>query len=125
MTAGNGGTIRRMLFIKSADGSVTVELTERNLAALLAKLDDPLSSRILADGSGSVLVRSVEDGKARSAVAAERVIELTRSQLSDLLDEPGSTVTVDDITVVSVADSAHYSERPPGRVYMPSSGESW
>lgn len=39
----------------------TVELTRRNLQALLDKLDDPNSNRTLIDGDRRVAVRSVED----------------------------------------------------------------
>lgn len=125
-----------MRYVKS-DGTVpvTVELTQRNLAALLAKLDDPRSSRSLVDGTESVLVQSVEDGKARldeapgysyaPAAGGALVVELTRSRLNDLLGTVGSTVTVGAVAVVSVPDAAHYSDRPPGEVYMPSSGERW
>lgn len=38
-----------------------VELTRRNLLALLAKLDDPRSQRTLVDGCGGVAVVAVED----------------------------------------------------------------
>lgn len=38
-----------------------VELTRRNLEALLAKLDDPLSHRTLVDPANHIAVRAVED----------------------------------------------------------------
>jgi hypothetical protein len=38
-----------------------VELTRRNLNALLAKLDDPLSHRTLLDPDCQIAVRAVED----------------------------------------------------------------
>lgn len=38
-----------------------VELTRRNLQALLDKLDDPLSARTLIDGERQIMVRAVED----------------------------------------------------------------
>lgn len=38
-----------------------VELTRRNLRALLDKLDDPASERTLIEGAGRVAVRAVED----------------------------------------------------------------
>ena len=63
-----------------------LELTRRNLRALLAKLDDPKSARSLSkvqEGGGGVLV------------------------------------------VTAVEDSEHYSDREPGEVYMPSTGERW
>ena len=57
-----------------------VELTRRNLQALLDKLDDPLSERTLIDPTYRIAVKAVED-------------------------------------------SEHYSDRAPGAVYMPTSGE--
>jgi len=42
-------------------GVPTVELTRRNLEALLAKLDDPLSERTLINGSGTIAVKAVPD----------------------------------------------------------------
>lgn len=65
---------------ESSRGLPVVELTRRNLIALLTKLDDPLSSRSLIDSEGLIAVRAVED-------------------------------------------SAHYADREPGVVYMPSSNE--
>jgi hypothetical protein len=59
-----------------------IELTRRNLTALLAKLDDPASARMLSDGETGFVVRAVEDNE-------------------------------------------HYSDRAPGEVYMPSTGESY
>jgi hypothetical protein len=59
----------------------TVELTRRNLETLLAKLDDPLSAKMLIAPGRIIAVRAVED------------------------DE-------------------HYSDRIPGPIYMPSSGET-
>lgn len=43
------------------DSPPTLELTRRNLMALLAKLDDPLSYRTLMDGEDQIYVRAVED----------------------------------------------------------------
>lgn len=39
----------------------TLELTRRNLRALLAKLDDPRSARTLISPCGRLAVRAVED----------------------------------------------------------------
>ena len=61
-----------------------LELSRRNLQALLDKLDDPLSARTL-----------VSPGL------------------------PGEPL----IYVKAVEDAEHYSDRPPGPVYMPSTGE--
>lgn len=38
-----------------------VELTRRNLLALLEKLDDPDSARTIIDGEGRIAVHAVED----------------------------------------------------------------
>lgn len=59
-----------------------LELTRRNLEALLAKLDDPESARTLVSPCGRISVRAVED-------------------------------------------KVHYSNRKPGTVYMPSTGETY
>lgn len=58
----------------------TLELTRRNLQALLDKLDDPLSVRTLCDDETGFAVKAVEDAE-------------------------------------------HYGNRPPGVIYMPSTGE--
>lgn len=74
-----------MKFIPTEGGGGVLELTRRNLQALLDKLDDPLSARTLAkvqEGGGGV------------------------------------------VTVVAVEDAEHYSDRPPGEIYMPSTGET-
>lgn len=41
-----------MKYISDESGRRVVELTQRNLLVLLAKLDDPLSSQALIDGWG-------------------------------------------------------------------------
>lgn len=71
-----------MKYIESEPGIdvPVLELTRRNLEALLAKLDDPSSRRTLIDADLRIAVRAVEN---------------------------------DD----------HYKTRPPGLVYMPSSGK--
>jgi hypothetical protein len=73
-----------MKYVPTEGGGGTLELTRRNLQALLDKLDDPLSARTLS---------KVQEG--------------------------GDGV----ITVVAVEDAEHYSDRAPGEVYMPSTGE--
>ena len=102
----------------------TLELTARNVAALTAKLDDPLSARQLVSPGGGAMVHAVDTANPDTAAsaAAEGVITLTRAQLAELATE-GAAVTVADITVRSVPDAAHYSDRPSGVVYMPTSGE--
>jgi hypothetical protein len=75
-----------MKYIKQGDegslaGYPVLELTRRNLQALLDKLDDPLSQRMLGDPDHNIYVRAVED-------------------------------------------NAHYKDRAPGAVYMPSTGET-
>ncbi|QQG95915.1 hypothetical protein HBE99_02735 [Mycobacteroides chelonae] len=109
--------------MKWIEDSRVLELTQRNINALRDKLDDPLSARTLGSGCGRVMVRATETVTAEKAIAAavEGVITVTRKQLVELLE--GETVTVDSITVVPVPDAAHYSHRPAGDVYMPSSGE--
>jgi len=58
------------------------------------------------------------------------VLELTRRNLETLLaklDDPLSARTLLDpdwkILAKAVEDGEHYSDRPPGVVYMPTSGE--
>lgn len=58
-----------------------VELTERNLLVLLAKLRDPASACTIVDPHGMVAVRAVRDEE-------------------------------------------HYKKRPPGVMYMPSTGST-
>jgi hypothetical protein len=57
-------------------------------------------------------------------------LELTRRNLETLLaklDDPLSVKTLTDptgvIAVVAVPNEEHYSDRPPGTVVMPSTGE--
>lgn len=59
------------------------------------------------------------------------VLELTRRNLLGLLeklDDPNSARTLIDgennIMVRAVEDSEHYKTRPPGAMYMPSSGQT-
>ena len=61
----------------------------------------------------------------------ERGIELTRRNLETLLaklDDPLSVRTLCDgetgFAVTAVENEAHYANRPPGHVYMPSTGET-
>lgn len=70
----------------SDDRLPVLELSRRNLEALLAKLDDPASARTLLSPGG-----------------------------------PGDPV----IAVRAVEDAEHYSDRAPGAVYMPTSGETY
>lgn len=126
-----------MKFIGDASGCVVIELTRRNLRTLLVKLDDPWSARALVDPDGKIIVRAVEssddrgDAVAQSALAAEGVVELTRDELQMLVDAldgpaPGETamsVSQGVIVVRAVADAAHYRNRAPGVVWMPTRGE--
>ena len=57
-------------------------------------------------------------------------VELTRRNLESLLaklDDPASVHTLFDgqnkVQVVAVENEEHYSDRAPGPVYMPTSGE--
>ncbi|MFT9663682.1 hypothetical protein ACM0CQ_15705 [Mycobacteroides abscessus subsp. abscessus] len=98
-----------------------LELTKRNINTLLDKLDDPASARTLGSGCGRVMVQAVEDDGRHSKDTSEGMVVVTRSELAQLLE--GETMTVGDIIVVPVPDAAHYSSRPAGDVYMPSTGE--
>lgn len=112
------------------DGRI-VELTARNTAALLAKLDDGLSARALQSPCREVLVRAVEDDVERGgtdgvgAAGSEGVVQLTREELRSLATTVGTTIAVAGFTVRSVSDSAHYSDRAAGAVYMPESQTYW
>lgn len=68
----------------------------------------------LGSPCGHVMVTAVE-----SADAA-----VTRRQLDELATR-GATIHVAGVTVVSVPDAAHYRDRAPGPVAMPSTGEVW
>lgn len=104
----------------------TLELTARNVSILLRKLDDPQSVRMIGSpGPLQVLVQAVEEhvtDTAAEAAAAEGVITVTREQLA-ALSTPSASVTVAGITVVSVPDEAHYADRDPGPMILPSTGE--
>lgn len=126
-----------MKVIDNETGCRVIELTRRNLQALLAKLDDPLSARALVDPDEKILVRAVEsasdrgDSIARAALAAEGMVELTRDELQTLvagLDNPtpGDTdmpASQGAIVVRAVDDVAHYRDRAPGAIWMPTRGE--
>ncbi|WP_142277533.1 hypothetical protein [Mycobacterium timonense] len=124
-----------MKYISDESGRRVVELTQRNLLVLLAKLDVPLSSQALIDGEGRILVRAIEnearpdDATARARLS-EGVVELTRSDIETLLaalSHPGQDATLvrggSEIVVRAVENTEHYRDRPPGRVWMPSSGQ--
>lgn len=50
--------------MKFIDGELPVlELTRRNLTTLLAKLDDPISARMIIDPDNIIAVRAVEDSE--------------------------------------------------------------
>ena len=126
-----------MKVIDNETGCRVIELTRRNLQALLAKLDDPLSARALVDPDEKILVRAVEsasvrgDSIARAALAAEGVIELTRDELQSLvagLDNPTPADTdmpasQGAVVVRGLDDVAHYRDRAPGVVWMPTREE--
>ncbi|MCH9734098.1 MAG: hypothetical protein K0U78_06030 [Actinomycetia bacterium] len=104
------------------EDSQTLELTARNVQALADKLDDPASARTLGSPCGQVAVTAVEAAGGAEAVAAPGTVPLTRAMLAEL-GTPGATVNVAGVQVVSVEDAAHYADRAPGVVYMPSTGE--
>lgn len=90
-----------MKYIEAVDSPwalPTIELTRRNLQILLAKLDDRLSNRTFVNDGYAV--RAVED-----------------------LPDPGLTLIADGHAVHAVENEAHYSDRDPGLMYMPSTGE--
>lgn len=101
----------------------TLEITERNQAALADKLDNPLSARSLRSPCGEVLAQAVEDDARSGTATFEGVLQLTRSELTHL-SAVGATVTVGAVTVVAVPNAAHYTDRPAGVVFMPTSGET-
>lgn len=116
--------------MKYFDEGQVVELTDRNVTALLAKLDDRLSARTLISPDGDVIVRAMENGAtggneaATQAVGSEGVVLLTRDELWHLTT-PGATLTTAGFTIRSVPNEAHYTDRAPGEVYMPESGVDW
>lgn len=118
------GARARLGRMRWIDTTRTLELTARNIAALTDKLGDPQSARMLRSGCGQATVHAVESTTAEKtiAAAAEGIVTVTREQLAELSTE-GATVDVAGITVARVPDAAHYSDRPSGAVFMPSSGE--
>ncbi|BBX87952.1 hypothetical protein [Mycolicibacterium aubagnense] len=102
--------------------STTLELTARNVQALLDKLDDPVSARTLVSPCGAVTVTATETPGAAEAAARPGTVPLTHSQLQELAVE-GAEVRVAAVRVISVTDADHYSDRAAGVVYMPTSGE--
>ena len=105
--------------------SNTLELTARNVAALITKLDDPHSARMLRSGDGQAIVLAVEsaEGAKVAAAATEGVVAvMTRAQLVQLATE-GASVIVAGVAVRSVPDAAHYNTRPSGVVFSPSTGQ--
>jgi hypothetical protein len=56
-----GGATERVRYIEEGEEIPVVELTRRNLIALLAKLDDPLSARTLVDPEHKIAVTAVPD----------------------------------------------------------------
>jgi hypothetical protein len=102
--------------------SEALELTQRNVRALTDKLDDPLSARALVSPCGGIRVTAVPGPGAAEAAVAPDTLPLTRKQLQGLAVE-GVEVRIGVVRVVAVPDSAHYGDRMPGAVFMPSTGE--
>lgn len=104
-----------------------VELSDRNIAMLIRKLDDPVSARMIGAPGGGVVVRAIEDcdrdDRFVDMAVTEGIVTVTRSELTRLARTSGATVLVADVTVNSVPDAKHYGERPPGPMYMPSADE--
>lgn len=97
-----------------------LELTSRNIEALLDKLDDPASHRTLQSPCRQVAVHSVElrDADAVEAAAGQQhVVTVTRSDLENL--SMGQSISTGSVRVKPVRDSAHYCDRPSGPIYMP------
>ena len=69
--------------------SSTLELSARNVTALIDKLDDPLSARTIVSPCQSVRVTAVESAGAGEAVAAPDTVPLTRAQLGELARRSG------------------------------------
>jgi hypothetical protein len=103
-------------------GTLTLELTERNVCALIDKLDDPLSKRTITSPCRRIAVTAVESAGAAEAATAPGTLPLTRSQL-ETLATVGAEVRVAGVRVVSLPDAEHYTDRPAGEIYMPTSGE--
>lgn len=108
--------------VKWAPETETLELTARNVRALTDKLDDPLSARTLVTPCGLIRVTAVPSAGAAEAVVAPGTLPLSRAQLTELATE-GAEVRIGAVRVVAVADAAHYGDRMPGTVFMPSAGE--
>lgn len=96
-----------MKFIPAENGQILhrLELTRHNLEVLLAKLDDPLSQRKLVDPDWHVLIEATEEH-----------VETTKGYFV-----PGAGQCVE---VVPVENDVHYTNRKPGEMYMPSTGET-
>ncbi|MGW0455826.1 hypothetical protein [Gordonia sputi] len=96
------------------------------MAVLRLKLTDPVSARMIQTGCGRIIARAIvdEDGDATEVApaVAEGVVTLTASEL-ERLSTVGTSVVIADVTVTSVPNSKHYVDRPPGLMYMPTSGD--
>lgn len=108
--------------VRWASETETLELTARNIQALTDKLDDPMSARTLVSPCGGIRVTAVPSPGAAEAAVAPDTLPLTRAQLQELATE-GAEVRVGAVRIVSVPDAAHYGDRAPGTVFMPSTGE--
>lgn len=98
-------------------GDNRLELTRRNLDTLLLKLEDPLSARTLSkDGFAVTAVESEGPTPTRDR------LWLTRGDIEFLLGG-GALLAPEGLEVVFVENDEHYSDREPGVVYMPSTGE--
>jgi hypothetical protein len=97
----------------------TIELTRRNLEILLAKLDDHASARtIIKDGWA---ITAVEDPVRK--VTPEEFIAIKAAD-AGLPPLHAASLIGDRHVVKAVENDEHYSDRPPGEMFMPTSGET-
>lgn len=116
--------------VKWIPESRTLELSQRNVNTLLLKLDDPASARTLIAPASHLHVRAVENADDTDSRVVHTLskdiaaVVLTRSDLQ-ALRVVGTEILIEDLVVQTVSDSDHYGDRPPGEMYMPTSGETF
>lgn len=75
--------------------------------------------------SGNPAAAALDHLTAILHVPEEPIVVLTRRQLRTLAGIVGAALPSCGVCVVSVLDSAHYADRAPGMVVMPTSGERY